>query len=443
GLKKIMVEKAPFFLISLICGGFAFYTQRKTGAVADFGVLTLQERFMYAAYGFIQYVKKFFLPDPGDLSTFYPYPYRYITGWLPWIYYAAPFIAVAILSVPLWIKRSKYPQTFRVVLFGIAYLFCNLVFVLQFISVGAAIMADRYSYVAYIGPLFLVPYLMYLLIERFNGLKTTAIVGMCAITAVLSVFCYQRTYAWHDAETLLSDAISKYPYRALLSYKWLGHYYFGKGDYDKALENYNVLITLHAADKKVEDKVNAINVLKSTGGQLPQMNIEGAPQAANVANADSFQKYIDSSFYYCTRRDSLKAFRYYIMSIRFNHAAERVYADSSFKAVQSGQFAQALYQYDVLMKLNSGNAFYYFYRGVAKFSINRLRDAIPDWETAVKMDVKDVQMSASYNLSVAYDSVGKDSLAAFYIKMAKEKGYAVNPDFYNKIIGKYERRRKH
>jgi tetratricopeptide (TPR) repeat protein len=256
----------------------------------------------------------------------------------------------------------------------------------------------------------------------------------------MCIFCYQRTYAWHDAESLLSDAIQKYPYRALLSYKWLGHHYFEIGEYEKAMENYNVLIKLRATDASVEKKVAAISLLQNQGmgAQLPT---NGIIQQAPVDEASS-KSYLDSSFYYSAAADSLKAFRYFIMALRYNRNAEKIYADSSFKSIQNQQFTSALYQYNVLLKLSTSNPFYYFYRGVAKFSTNRLRDAIPDWEIAVKMDSRDVQQSASYNLSVAYDSIGKDSLAVYYVEMAKAKGYGVSPEFADKLHRKWDANRR-
>ena len=94
------------------------------------------------------------------------------------------------------------------------------------------------------------------------------------------------------------------------------------------------------------------------------------------------------------------------------------------------------------MKLNSSNPYYFFYRGVAQFSENKMKVAIDDWQAALKMNNKDMQQSAAYNLSVAYDSAGNDSLAVYYVLMAKNSGYKVNEDFVAKLQAKNMRRRK-
>ncbi len=424
--QKLVLEKVIFFAISLLCGGFAFYTQNKTGAVAAFSTLSLQERFMYASYGFVMYLSKLF--NPTYLSTFYPYPYRFTSGYLPSIFYLAPFISIAFVTLPLVITWKKYREYFPVVAFGIGFFVVNVMFVLQFISVGAAIMSDRYSYVAYIGLLFMAAFLLYELTKKVPAIKTPVLAVCIAASAALSFLCYERTFVWHDAETLLSDAIAKYPYRALLSYKWLGNYYFDKGELDKAMDNYNVLVTLHMNDKRVNEKIDQINLLKSgtAGGMIPV-------NATNRPIDPQFQTHLDSSLNFTRTGDSINAFKQYIQALRYNTTVEKTYAETAFKSVQAGQNDAAILQYNVLLKISTSNPYYYFYRGVAEFSKNKMKLAIEDWETAVKMPSKEIQQSASYNLSVAYDSVGNAAAAYKYVQMAKTVGYNVKDEFAEKL----------
>ncbi|HTA26494.1 MAG TPA: hypothetical protein VK809_01805, partial [Bacteroidia bacterium] len=162
--RKVIVEKIPLLIASLVFGGYAYYRQNATGAIAPFAVLSIGERIMYASYGFVMYITKLF--DPTHLSTFYPYPYRYIDGSLPWIYYAAPFIAIGLIAVPVYFAWRLNKTYLRVIAFGYGFFIANIIFVLQFISCGAAIMADRYSYVSYFGLLFMLVYFIGEVIDR-------------------------------------------------------------------------------------------------------------------------------------------------------------------------------------------------------------------------------------------------------------------------------------
>jgi tetratricopeptide (TPR) repeat protein len=425
---KLIIEKAVFFLASLICGSAAFYTQNKTGAIADFGVLTVGERIMYAAYGYIMYMAKLF--NPTYLSTFYPYPYRYITGELPGIYYAAPFIAIAVPAAILYMAYKKGSTCFRVAGFGLAFFTANVLFVLQFVSVGAAIMADRYSYVAYIGLIFMITYFIEQIRVRMPAVKMAVTCLLFVVCGALAYLCYERTYAWHDSKTLLTDAIEKYPYRALLSYKWLGNYYAQQGEADSALANYELLAKLHAADAKVYRHIGEMYSLKkdyAKANEAFEMSAQmggpvstpqtGAPQnISNTAMATTTQK-LDAS-------------------------VEKKVAEKGFEFLQSKQYAQALEQYNVLIQINPNNAYYHFYRGAVLFSTNDLPRAIDDWQAAAKTDIKDLRQSAAYNLSVAYDSLNKDSLAVYYMEQAQALGYHANTDFVTKLRMKKKSQRK-
>jgi len=420
--KKLITEKLIFFLISLLCGSMAFYTQNKTGAIASFSTLTLAERFMYAAYGYVMYIVKIF--NPTYLSTFYPYPYRFISGYLPTIYYAAPFIAIGSFAIPLYLTYKKNPAWFRIIGFGFGYFITNVIFILQFVSVGAAIMADRYSYVAYVGLFFMIAYFLNELIKRLPSLKTAVTVILLFISGILGYLCYERTYVWHDAETLLSDAIEKYPMQALLSYKWRGNYYMDKGDFDDALKDYSVLTMLHSADAKIYDKIGLIYTLKKDYKKADEAFANSLGVQNNVSKT-----YLDRARVHLLAGDTTSALKDSVAAYKLNPAAEKVLSDVSFNYVQTQKYDQAIRNYNLLLMINNGNPFYYFYRGVAEFGQNKTDAAIKDWLIGMQFNSKDVLQSASYDLSVAYDGLGEDSLAVHYAEIALAVGYKVSPDF--------------
>jgi hypothetical protein len=104
---------------------------------------SLFQKAAFAAYGTFLYVAKMFFPV--GLSAIYPYP-PYGIRTLP-AEYTAALIAVAILlPVILYACRKN-----RVVLFGLAFFFIHLALVLQLVTVGTAVMAERYTYLPYIG----------------------------------------------------------------------------------------------------------------------------------------------------------------------------------------------------------------------------------------------------------------------------------------------------
>ncbi len=434
--KKLITEKIIFFLASLICGSMAFYTQNKTGAIASFSTLTIFERIMYAGYGYMMYISKLF--NPSYLSTFYPYPYRYTTGYLHQVFYFAPMFAIASIALPLWYTWTKKREYFPVVAFGIGYFVANVMFILQFVSVGAAIMSDRYSYVAYFGLLFLLFYMLNELRKKFPAAKVALLAVLLLASGGLAYGCYQRTFVWHDSETLLSDAIEKYPFKkdpdvphdskntgiAALSYKWRGNYYLEKGELDKALDDYEVLLVIRQADAKVLERMAVIYAAKKDYQKSMELFDRSLDEQNNV-----YKTYLDRSLVYLEMGDSVKALKDYVVSCQLNPKSEQIMSDSSFLAVQRQAFDAALSRYNLLLKLNTNNPFFYFYRGVALYSKGFVEPAIADWEIAVKFNNADTKKAASNNLCVAYDGVGDAQRALYYLDMAIATGNTPKPDF--------------
>jgi hypothetical protein len=97
-LRKHLVEKAPFFLLSIVFGILAVAAQKESGAVGDLASIPTYERGFVACYGFLVYLFKALVPV--KLSAFYPYPDGMARG-LPLIFWIAPFL-VALIALGVY-----------------------------------------------------------------------------------------------------------------------------------------------------------------------------------------------------------------------------------------------------------------------------------------------------------------------------------------------------
>jgi tetratricopeptide (TPR) repeat protein len=139
-----------------------------------------------------------------DLSAFYPYPAR-VDGGLPAAYWFCPFIVAAIVALFAWSLRRA-----RVLAFGIAFFTLNLVFVLQLVPVGGAIIADRYSYVASIGLFVPLAAAAPWALERRREWGIGVLVALGLYIAMLGVATHRRTAVWQDSLTLWNDVIARH-----------------------------------------------------------------------------------------------------------------------------------------------------------------------------------------------------------------------------------------
>lgn len=142
--KKNLLEKAPFFLLSIIFGLIAIKAQKSFGYTELETVLTFPQRMVFAVYSFVNYLVKLVLPL--DLSVFYAYPENESGIFIPGYFflYVLSFMAVVIYLA--------YTQRFtRKVIFGLGFFTLTILMVLQLLPVGKAMMAERYSYIPSIG----------------------------------------------------------------------------------------------------------------------------------------------------------------------------------------------------------------------------------------------------------------------------------------------------
>jgi hypothetical protein len=73
------------------------------------------------------------------------------------LYFLMPVVALAIVVVPIVFTRGR-PDLRRMIVLAMAVFVLFVALVLQLISVGQVIMAERYTYVPYVGSVLLLAY---------------------------------------------------------------------------------------------------------------------------------------------------------------------------------------------------------------------------------------------------------------------------------------------
>lgn len=262
---RTVVEKLPMLAMSVWIGITALSIQSKT-AIAKFDVITPLQRVAFAGYGFVMYWVKMLLPF--ELSTYYPYPTTGAGGEVNALYFLMPVVALAIVVVPIVFTRGR-PDLRRMIVLAMAVFVLFVALVLQLISVGQVIMAERYTYVPYVGSVLLLAYGLWRLIERWR------IVGW-TLTSAFVVMCVSLTYVqagvWKNSETLWTQVIERYPYEwtetdgsitvtrvgAAPAYGSRASYYMKKNMDDKAFADLRVLEIVQAPDWKGQQMLGVL-----------------------------------------------------------------------------------------------------------------------------------------------------------------------------------------
>jgi Flp pilus assembly protein TadD len=241
---RVVLEKVPFLLLALVFGWLAVSIQSKT-AVADFGAITMPQRIAFAGYGFVMYWVKMFVPV--NLVAFYPYPTLESNGQIAMWYFLMPVVAGAMIAVPMLLLRRSV-EARKVFILGMGFFLLFVALVLQFLQVGNAIMADRYTYVPYIGSFFILAMASDWLVQRYGRMIG---MGLAVVSLVLVPITYAQVDTWKNSESLWTNVMKHYPVRTEqsasgvrvvkrgvgLAYAARGDYFYEKGRFEEAFED--------------------------------------------------------------------------------------------------------------------------------------------------------------------------------------------------------------
>lgn len=272
-----VINKIPFLLLSLVTGVAGIFILWNEGALETNTLLPFIQRVFIGTYTLCVYLVKSVFPY--QLSAIYPGPEK-----LGVLFYASTLL-VLLLAVLIY-KSRKHRKT---LVFGSLFFLFNVIFMLQVVGAGQAFLADRFTYLAYIGLFFLIAWALNFLIN--TRWKPYVVIAGVAYLTVLGTMTWNRTGVWKNSETLFTDVIRKYPkvaiahnnlglyYRELnqtdqaiaaytrsieinpggnLSYSNRGEAYFERGDLDKALNDMNMAIKLKPEYSKAWSNRGAI-----------------------------------------------------------------------------------------------------------------------------------------------------------------------------------------
>lgn len=358
-LRVKILEYLPLFAISFLFGIIAYNVQsggdffgliEKTGkdaAVSSFA--TLIQSFQFAAYGFCMYIIKFFVPT--DLCTFHPYPTQaqYDSSAVYWGFFV---LALAIVALSIFsLVRTK------IVAFGVGFYFFTVAFVLQFISVGVVIMADRYSYLPYVG----LSFMLAMAVETYMTKNIRVI--FYGIATVAAVACFLQTRAqvdsWQNSETLWSRVISIYP---------------GQEKPHSLRGNYYGKMASRAAEQK-DAKSQALFVEKAEADF--KIAIELKSPRADV--------YEGMGNIHGMRGEHLKAIEMYNKAIKIDPLKASVYINRGIGYNMSGDLQRSLKDMDKAVNLDR-KPMHLLYRGIAHKLLGDKVVAKADFEAVLQME---------------------------------------------------------
>jgi len=204
--RQAILEKIPFFLIAVVFGLISIHAASQYGHIRNLAVTYhLDDRLVMIGYAVVFYLLRAIVPF--NLSAVYAYPDK-TDGWFATEYYLA---IIPLLILIYWVIRSgKYRKE---LIFGLGFFLITISVVLPLVWSRMLMLADRYTYIPYLGIFYLFA-LLYTKIreyrpEKIRKYKPVIVVALLIYSIFLSVTTYQRIKVWKDAPTMITDVIEK------------------------------------------------------------------------------------------------------------------------------------------------------------------------------------------------------------------------------------------
>jgi tetratricopeptide (TPR) repeat protein len=249
----IFFEKTPFFVLSIASSTITIIAQNRGGSIHTLEQVNLGARLLNAIWALSFYLEKILLPF--KLIPFYPFIALSTS-----IYLMSGIILLAVTLFCIWMaKRRHYFFLTIWCYYGI-----TLLPVLGIIQVGGQGAADRYTYLPSIGPFLLIGigltwfWYKITLVDTKKISSFLKIFCLSALFLILSHLTINQIEVWENSETLWKYVITASPTPIPVAYNNLGFFYARKGDYPKAVIEYNKAL---AVDSDYAEAYNNLGIV--------------------------------------------------------------------------------------------------------------------------------------------------------------------------------------
>lgn len=372
---KAILEKAPFIILSLVFAYISILAQKSNEALGDINTVSWWAKLMFGSYAIIMYLVKLF--SVGGLSAFYNYPLTE-EGKYPLFYYIAPFIVAVLIFALIKIKKHR-----KLLWFGFGFFLITISLVLQFVPAGNVIMADRYTYLPYIGLFFVLASFTKLFYDHSTSLRPV-ILSVVFIYGNICAFCsYSRTKVWKDSMTLWSDTIEKNP-DAALPYSNRAVLYMMKNDNEKAIKDLNMAIRIRP--KYITPHYNRGLLLSKTGRYREAVQDFDFVMQNNPR--DIISVYIERGNAYMYGGNFQKAIEDFNSALRYDPNLPSAFYSRGMSYHYMGKYTEALNDFNELVRLDPRFAKGYYLRAMTLYKLKDYPSAMQDAMKASQMGYK-------------------------------------------------------
>jgi tetratricopeptide (TPR) repeat protein len=244
----ILLEKIPFFILSIIDSIITILVQRNAGSLKSLEQFHLGSRLLNAIRALIFYLEKTIIPI--KLVPYYPFAGN--SDWSDARYLLSGILILILTGFCLWMAKKGKDVCLAAWLFYVV----ALIPMLGIIQVGDQAAADRYTYLSNMSIFLLVGIGTVWIFEKIsltNYKKTLGGMfsfGIAVVFLLLATMTINQIKIWRTPESLWQYVTNKYPTSVSFAHYNLGIALFDQGKIDEAISSYKRTLTINPQHEK-------------------------------------------------------------------------------------------------------------------------------------------------------------------------------------------------
>ncbi|MBK8387832.1 MAG: tetratricopeptide repeat protein [Saprospiraceae bacterium] len=415
---KNFLSKLPFFILSLVIGIVGLFALAHEGSIeaADNAYPTYTRPFI-GSYSLLIYLIKSVIPF--RMSPLYPYP----TTMPSWFY-----LTVIVYFLFAWFIWKKYKEGERVWVFGLGFFFVNVFMLLQILGAGQGFIADRFTYIPYLGIFFIIGYYASKYLEVPSKKMMTTGLLLVGTLAFAGMTIKQNT-VWKDSENLWTHVL-KYYQQVTLPWGNRANFRRSEGRILEALADYNKAISLQPSAQTYNSRARLYFDVSSSPDTL-QLALSDYEKAIEL-DPKNGEFYSNRGATYARLGNLAKALEDFNKALEFNPNNKDGYLNRSVLYYNTGQNDLALADMLSYLKIDPFNADLWFETGRIYASKGNWTDAMTNLNKAIAIDAS--QGIYFYQRCLVFINMNNDAQAKQDALMAIQLGYpSVAPDVKQRL----------
>ncbi|MHB8068565.1 MAG: tetratricopeptide repeat protein [Desulfobaccales bacterium] len=240
---RLVLEKVPLLILSLLCSVVTIFAQRTSGALARLGEVPLSERVATALAAYVWYPLKMLWPS--RLAVLYPHPLDSIPLWQE----LGAGLLLALTSLLLLRLGRRYPY----LLVGWLWYLGTLLPVIGLVQVGDQAWADRFTYVPLLGLFIIFAWGAREVTAGWPGARILRPGGAGLILAALLAVTFFQVRLWRDSITLFEHTLSVTADNYLIQHN-LGVALAARDQREQAARHFTEALRLNPANARAQNR---------------------------------------------------------------------------------------------------------------------------------------------------------------------------------------------